>query len=492
MAIQMAEYRVDASKEKLTYTRTDEGFLIVSGYPTRTGVFLYRNDDGSVRRELRHPDDVLDPKSLQTMAGKPLTIQTHPSEMLTPQNVDKYAVGSASNEIQVVGDGLIKVVYNVHKNDGIEAILHGDCQQISLGYSCKPVPESGFYKGEPYDYRQTDIRYNHHTALPKGRAGEMCRMRLDSADDHIAYQVFDSDDSAETPMSTVKLTIDSAEYADIPADLAPLINSLVKARDEAIGRADAAETEAGELKESLESIKNENEFLQNDIELLQNLITDAKDDEDEAEDEEADDDEAEDEDTDEEEKEDAGMECPKCGATKPCSKKGCPLKKMEKEEMTMDAADLEQIRADAQAAAYAEISEQFQIRADVDDIAYAFGCEIKLDEGISAIDMKRAIVKACRPRLDSSNYTDAQIATAYDIIHADMEEVAEEHNSKQSNDRKDAATEEADKLQTLIAGARSSARSQARADGGCGMSERDKKRMDRYKQPAPISKMSKM
>ena len=39
-------------------TETKEGFLKGDAILTRTGVFTYVNADGSLRKELRHPDDV--------------------------------------------------------------------------------------------------------------------------------------------------------------------------------------------------------------------------------------------------------------------------------------------------------------------------------------------------------------------------------------------------------------------------------------------------
>ena len=53
--------------------RTDEGFLITPAHLTRTGVLEYLNPDGSVRRELRLPEDVFAPASLETYALKPVT-----------------------------------------------------------------------------------------------------------------------------------------------------------------------------------------------------------------------------------------------------------------------------------------------------------------------------------------------------------------------------------------------------------------------------------
>lgn len=54
-------------------TRNDDGFIYDSPILTRTGVFPYRNPDGTIRHELRPPEDVFHTGSLHTLKGVPIT-----------------------------------------------------------------------------------------------------------------------------------------------------------------------------------------------------------------------------------------------------------------------------------------------------------------------------------------------------------------------------------------------------------------------------------
>ena len=65
--------RYDQGEIKACADFTNEGFLKCDAIVTRTGVFFYKNPDGTIRKELRHPDDVLQEESLQTMKMIPLT-----------------------------------------------------------------------------------------------------------------------------------------------------------------------------------------------------------------------------------------------------------------------------------------------------------------------------------------------------------------------------------------------------------------------------------
>lgn len=55
--------RLDSIKLDDTYW-TDEGYLVDHPIVTSCGIFEYTNPDGSVRRELRLPENVFDEKSL--------------------------------------------------------------------------------------------------------------------------------------------------------------------------------------------------------------------------------------------------------------------------------------------------------------------------------------------------------------------------------------------------------------------------------------------
>ena len=67
--------RLDSLPLNQTYF-TAEGYLIDRPILTSTGIFEYTNPDGSVRRELRLPEEVFAPESLKTYKGKPIII-TH-------------------------------------------------------------------------------------------------------------------------------------------------------------------------------------------------------------------------------------------------------------------------------------------------------------------------------------------------------------------------------------------------------------------------------
>ena len=64
---------------------------------TSTGIFEYRNPDGSIRRELRLPEDVFDPASLQSYRGRPI-ILTHDAGLVTKDNVSRYQIGTILSE----------------------------------------------------------------------------------------------------------------------------------------------------------------------------------------------------------------------------------------------------------------------------------------------------------------------------------------------------------------------------------------------------------
>lgn len=59
------------------FTRTTEGFLTGRAIVTSIGVFTYQYADGTVLRELRLPEEVFAPESLESMKLKPVTNQ-HP------------------------------------------------------------------------------------------------------------------------------------------------------------------------------------------------------------------------------------------------------------------------------------------------------------------------------------------------------------------------------------------------------------------------------
>lgn len=158
---------------------TPQGFLSVPANFTRTGVFLYRRNDGTIVRELRHPDDVFHPDSLASLRMAPLT-DDHPAEFVTPENVKELAVGWIDSQVNqdsifVSGHAVVADAKAIKKVDNGK-------KELSCGYVADCIEESGVYNGEKYDVRQTNIRYNHVAIVDRGRAGHSVRLKLDSLD----------------------------------------------------------------------------------------------------------------------------------------------------------------------------------------------------------------------------------------------------------------------------------------------------------------------
>jgi hypothetical protein len=181
----MPVYRLDLSSgEVRERKRTPQGGLVADASLTRTGVFPYRNEDGSQRMELRHPDEVFHPDSLATYPLAPVTVD-HPGRV-GPDNWRDHAVGTVGKDVRRDGS---YVHGELHLQDGktIERALKGAeepgaLREISCGYHCDLDPTPGDYQGQHYDAVQRNIRINHVAVGPPGwgRMGAGARMHLDS------------------------------------------------------------------------------------------------------------------------------------------------------------------------------------------------------------------------------------------------------------------------------------------------------------------------
>jgi len=162
------------------------GFLKVPVTVTRTGVLNYRikeKNGFSIRKEVRLPEHVFNKDSLATLDGIPLT-NSHPPGLLTPENVQKYSVGSVSGGIERMDDDDGFSYVNTHATlqakSVIKTVETTPIRQVSSGYTCDLIKQDGVFNGEAYTHIQTDIKYNHLAIEPKGRAGSKVRLRMDS------------------------------------------------------------------------------------------------------------------------------------------------------------------------------------------------------------------------------------------------------------------------------------------------------------------------
>ena len=160
-------------------TFTPEGYLEDKPILTTTGIFEYGNPDGSIRRELRLPEDVFDKESLESYKGKPIII-THDAGLVTKDNVHRYQIGTILSEGQRSGDD-VRADIIVHDTDKMK-----DCRlkELSLGYNLELDETPGVWRGEHYDAIQRNIRVNHLALVREARAGESARLNLDGRDEN--------------------------------------------------------------------------------------------------------------------------------------------------------------------------------------------------------------------------------------------------------------------------------------------------------------------
>jgi len=222
---------------------TPEGFIHCEGVTTRAGVFQYLNKDGSMRRELRHPEDVFDAESLSTMRML-VVVNTHQGGFVSAGNAKQRQIGHVGENVRADGMRVVAPV-RITTQDGISAV-HAGRRQLSLGYMAElePAPAGALFDGEPYDFRQRNIRYNHLAIVDAARAGAVAQLKLDEAD---AVQVepelepefhFDGDSTMKR-----KITLDGVDY-EVDPQVAVALEKAQTRADTAEAARVAAETEA--------------------------------------------------------------------------------------------------------------------------------------------------------------------------------------------------------------------------------------------------------
>lgn len=166
------EQRFDSIPLSDTYF-TPEGYLIDNPILTRVGIFEYHNADGSVRRELRLPEEVFAAESLASYKGKPV-ILTHEAGLVDVENVQQEHIGTILSEGIQDGDN-VRAQIVIHDAESLDYGL----RELSLGYTQTPDETPGVWNGQPYDAIQRNIQINHLALVEKARAGEQACLNID-------------------------------------------------------------------------------------------------------------------------------------------------------------------------------------------------------------------------------------------------------------------------------------------------------------------------
>ena len=156
---------------------TEEGYLIDHPIVTTCGIFEYLNDDGSIRKELRIPEEVFSEKSLASYKGKPIII-THDAGVVNKDNVNREHIGTILSKGYRDGDS-VRAEIVIHETDKMK---ESGLRELSLGYELTLDETPGEYNGEHYDAIQRNIEINHLALVSSARAGETARLNIDGKD----------------------------------------------------------------------------------------------------------------------------------------------------------------------------------------------------------------------------------------------------------------------------------------------------------------------
>ncbi len=215
-----------------------DGFMRDSPIVARTGIYLYQQPDGSIRREYRPPEEVFDAESEASFLGKPIVVGHPASGIINSDNVQGLAIGT------ILSPGERRDETNI----GCSIVIQnpaaiGDKRGLSLGYRVDIDETPGVTpEGQQYDAIQRNIRINHLAVVERGRAGMKARLNLDG------------DEIFEVEGEKMKIKIDSVDF-EVDEKVANYISSLQSKEENARVKLDTANTELKSVKEQNTTLK---------------------------------------------------------------------------------------------------------------------------------------------------------------------------------------------------------------------------------------------
>lgn len=225
---------------------TDEGFLRVPGYASRTGIQTYLaselglpGDPNRLVGVYRPPEEVFAEDSLNTFLGIDIT-DDHPSTLVNKDNYRNLTVGVVTSKGRQENDHVV-VDLLIKDKDAIRKVESGK-GELSVGYTAMYDSVEG---NPDYEFVQRAIRCNHLAICQRGRAG--------------TARIFDNETGGfKMP---VNITLDSGRVIDVAdaanaqlvADAFDRHEKRVKdaeaARDTAQALYDAAQEQVKELQQ---------------------------------------------------------------------------------------------------------------------------------------------------------------------------------------------------------------------------------------------------
>ena len=152
------------------------------------GVFPYTGKqidyDGSLRLDphkiywvLRPPEELFHPEAIKSFNGLPIRIG-HVMLGSGFKAVDEEPVDGCIYNVRqsmdmpeyLIGD------FAIYTDKMKDVLQKGRVRELSLGYRCQYIPESGVYNGQPYEFKQANLRGNHLALVENGRCGSSVRV----------------------------------------------------------------------------------------------------------------------------------------------------------------------------------------------------------------------------------------------------------------------------------------------------------------------------
>ena len=214
--------RYDTAKgDALTFPAkfNEDGTVEARSIITSIGVFPYKLPNGTIRHELRTPEEVFSKVSLDSMSNMPIYVghQYDSNKKLIKDEVKRKELAVGFTSDSVVGNNVyVATDLKVTRADGVEAIKRG-MQSLSVGYDCEVIPESGTWCGIHYDAKQVNIVNDHLALVWCGRQGDQAVIHMDSEDailvDDAAVVAAEDKNSKEKEMANKRtIQLDSVDY----------------------------------------------------------------------------------------------------------------------------------------------------------------------------------------------------------------------------------------------------------------------------------------
>lgn len=238
--------RLDSNIPILQLKKTDLGYKGMA-HVTKVGVFYYMNGDGTLRRELRHPDEVFAQDSLDSLKLIPITVghPKVPRGLLTTQTSKQHLVGMTGDAVSH-DEEFVDVTIAVNSDEGIKAIELDKKEELSCGYTYKRDNTPGEYDGVAYDCIQREIRYNHLAIVKRGRAGKKVRINVATDGVETLETIPDEPQPKRSTSMLVKVNIDGIEY-EVPAEVKRAFERAQTALDESKSTIETLQAEKSTL-----------------------------------------------------------------------------------------------------------------------------------------------------------------------------------------------------------------------------------------------------